>query len=91
MWTSCPTVLDMPVKILGLEPEDLCIAGLTPVFASLFLSTMLSFACGIALGLGLFLAKRGKADGTLLHQLHALEFMRLPGVLPTKAQPYSPW
>ena len=91
MWTPCPVVLDEPVTVLGLELEDLGLTAFTLLVASLALSAIASLACAAAVGLFLYRMKRGKAPGALLHTLHQLELMRLPGVLSPRPQRYGPW
>ena len=44
-----------------------------------------------AVAAGLWAAKRGQAPGALIHTLHHLELLRIPGVLRPKVQAYSPW
>jgi len=91
MWTDCPVVLDEPVKICGLEPEDFALVGVTPLLASLVLDALGSFGCGAAVGLAFYFAKRGKPPGALLHALHRFELTRLPGLLRPTQQRYSAW
>ena len=91
MWTPCPTVLDEPVKILGLEPDDFGLVAATPLLACLFVDAVVSFTCAAVLGAVLYLSKRGRPPGALLHALHGLELTRLPGVLRPRVQRYSPW
>jgi hypothetical protein len=91
MWTPCPIVLDEPVKICGLEPEDFGLVLTTPLFISLLCDVLVSFGCGLAVGAALYLTKRGKPPGALLHGLHRLELTRLPGILPPTEHAYSPW
>jgi hypothetical protein len=91
MWTNCPVVLDEPVKIFGLEPEDFALVGVAPLLASLVLDALGSFGCGAAVGLAFYCAKRGKPPGALLHGLHRLELTRLPGLCSPRRQRYSPW
>ena len=50
-----------------------------------------SFGGAVLLGAGVYLAKRGRPPGALLHRLHALELTRLPGVLSPRRQRYSAW
>jgi hypothetical protein len=91
MWTPCPVILDEPVKILGLEPEDVAVVGAVTLLASLGLDAIPSFACGLGLGAALYFAKRNRPPGALLHRLHALELTKLPGILGLRLQRYSPW
>ncbi len=92
MWTPCPRALDSTVKFLGLEfPMDYGAVVATFLGLSVFVSTPKSFSIAVALGLGLYFAKRGKPPGALLHTLHSLELWRLGGVLPPTTQVYSPW
>jgi hypothetical protein len=91
MWQECPKVLDEPVKILGMEVEDFATVAVSPLFLSLVCDAMLSFALAAALGVGLYLSKRGRTQGALWHTLHALELLKLPGVLGPQEKGYSPW
>jgi hypothetical protein len=91
MWTKSPQVLDEPAKILGLELDDFSMATVVPLFLALFFDALPSFAGGFLLGLTLYFAKRGKAPGAMLHTLHRLELIHLPGILGPKRQRYSPW
>ena len=81
MWRPCPVVLDEPVTIFGMELEDFGLMAVTPLFLSWFLDTIPSFAGGFLLGAALYVAKRGRPPGALLHTLHGIEITRLPGVL----------
>ncbi len=91
MWTPCPMVLDEPVKIFGLEPEDFGVVAATPLLACLFVDAGASFGCAAMLGAALYLSKRGRPPGALLHSLHGLEMTRLPGLLRPTRQRYSAW
>ena len=91
MWTECPVMLDEPVTICGVEPEDLGLLAVTPLFASVFLDAAPSLLLAGALGAALYVAKRGQPPGALLHALHGLELTRLPGLLPPRRQRYSAW
>jgi hypothetical protein len=91
MWTPCPQVLDEPVKILGVELEDFVLIATFPLCLSLFLDTVPCFVGTALLAYGLYRAKRGRPPGALLHWLHAMELVRLPGVLSPRPQRYSPW
>jgi hypothetical protein len=91
MWTDCPVMLDEPVTICGVEPEDFGLIAVTPLFASFFLAAAPSLLLAGALGVALSLAKRGQPPGALLHALHGLELTRLPGLLAPRRQRYSAW
>jgi hypothetical protein len=91
MWTRCPLVLDAPVKVLGLETDDCALILVSPIVTGLFVSTWASILWGAGIGVGLYRVKRGKPPGTVLHWLHRMELVRLPGVLGPKPQRYSPW
>ncbi len=91
MWTPCPMVLDEPVKILGLEPEDFTVVAALPLVLAFFFDALASFGLTFLLGAMLYFAKRGKPPGALLHTLHALELTRIPGLLGPKRQRYSAW
>jgi hypothetical protein len=93
MWIPCPRVLDEPVKILGLEVEDLVVSASVPLLLGIpfDLGALPCFAGAGVLGLVLYRAKRGKAPGALLHALHRLELAKLPGVLSPRPRTYSPW
>lgn len=91
MWSPCPMVLDEPVNVCGLEPDDFGLVAATPLLASLLLDAVPSFVVAGALGIVLYLAKRGQPPGALLHALHGLELTRLPGLLRPRRQRYSAW
>ena len=92
MWIPCPRVLDALVKILGLEIEDLAAVAAVPLLLVPFdLDALPCFAVAGALGMALYLAKRGKPPGALLHTLHRLELLKLPGILSPRPRRYSPW
>jgi hypothetical protein len=91
MWAECPRVLDVPVKILGFEIEDFAAVAVSPLFLSFACDAMLSFALAGALGAAVYLSKRGRPQGALLHTLHALELLKLPGVLGPREKRYSAW
>ena len=65
MWTSCPMVLDAPVTILGLEPDDFAVVAATPLLLALVLDAVASFGGALLLGAGVYLAKRGRPPGRL--------------------------
>ena len=91
MWTPCPTVLDMPATICGLEVEDFVLAALTPVLVGWFNeSTLVNFGGGLGLGVGLHRIKRGRPAGVLLHWLHRQQLCVLPGILSPQRVRYSP-
>jgi hypothetical protein len=84
-------VLDAPVTILGLEPEDFAMVAVTPLLLALLLEAVASFGGAVLLGAGVYFAKRGRPPGAFLHRFHALELTRLPGVLAPRRQRYSAW
>ena len=53
MWTPCPMVLDEPVKILGLEPDDFAVVAATPLLLSLLVDAVASFGGALLLVLQL--------------------------------------
>ena len=65
-----------PVTILGLEPDDFAVVAATPLLLALVLDAVASFGGALLLGAGVYLAKRGRPPGALLHRLHALELTR---------------
>ncbi len=91
MWTPCPTVLDEPVTILGLEPEDYGLVMLTLLLAALFLPAIPAFGSGLGVALACKHLKRGRPPGALIHRLHALELLPIPGVLRPTLPRCSPW
>jgi hypothetical protein len=91
MWSPCPTHLDDPVLILGLEPEDYGLVMLTLILASTITSALGAFMCATGVGIGFWALKRGKPPGTLIHTLHRLEILLISGVLRPHPQRYSPW
>jgi hypothetical protein len=91
MWTPCPTHLDDPVLILGLEPEDYGLVMLTLVLAGVVLNALLAFASAVSVGMSFWALKRGHPPGTLIHVFHRLELLPIRGVLRPRVQRYSPW
>src|SRR5262245_26918189 len=93
MWVRCPRVLDEPVRIVGLEPEDFTAALGMPTILSLVLDALPALLSGVAFGVGMYFAKRGRPQGDLLHQLHALGLLTLrgAGILGPCPVLYSPW
>ena len=91
MWTPCPLVLDEPVKIFGLEPDDFAIVAGLPLVLAFFFDALASFGLTALLGAALYFAKRGRPPGALLHTLHGLELTHMPGILGPKPQRYSAW
>jgi len=91
MWTPCPLVLDEPVKVLGLEIEDLAMVAASPLFVGFLCDALASFGLAFLFGVALYLSKRGRPPGALLHTLHEWELTRLPGILGPKPQRYSAW
>ena len=91
MWTDCPTVLDDPVKVVGLDLLDVGLVAFAPLVLSCGVSTGWCFAGAGLLGAALYFVKRGKPPGALAHALHTLEFIKLPGILSPHRQTYTPW
>ena len=91
MWTPCPKHLDEPILILGLEPEDYGLVMLVLLLASLVASALLSFGLALLAGLACGRLKRGQPPGTLIHALHRLEILPIPGVLRAQPRHYAPW
>jgi len=84
-------VLDEPVKIFGLEPEDFAVVAAMPLVLAFLFDALVSFGLAGILGGALYFAKRGRPPGALLHTLHSLELTRIPGLLGPKRQRYSAW
>jgi hypothetical protein len=91
MWTPCPNVLDEPVKVLGLEIEDFGMVAASPLVLGFVFDALASFGLAFLLGVALYLSKRGRPPGAVLHTLHGLELTRLPGILGPQRQRYSAW
>jgi TraL protein len=91
MWTPCPTHLDDPVLILGLEPEDYGLVMLTLLLASLVGHALVAFACAAGVGVSFWALKRGHPPGALIHAFHRLELLPIRGVLRPRVRRYSPW
>ena len=91
MWTPCPKHLDEPVLILGLEPEDYGLVMLVLLLASLVASALLSFGLALLAGLACGRLKRGQPPGALIHALHRLEILPIPGLLRPRPASYAPW
>jgi type IV secretory pathway TrbD component len=91
MWISCPRVLDEPVQKWGFEFDDLMIIGALPAVLIFLVSPWVCFGVTLAVAGVIYYGKRGKPPGAILHWLHAMELIRLPGVLSPRPQRYSPW
>jgi hypothetical protein len=91
MWTPCPNVLDETVKVLGLEIEDFGMVAASPLVLGFVFDAVASFGLAFLLGVALYLSKRGRPPGAVLHTLHGLELTRLPGILGPRWQRYSAW
>ncbi len=91
MWTPCPTLLDEPARICGLEVGDFFVLLALPVLLAPVLDTWQCFAAGALAAGSFWYAKRGKPPGALFHSLHGLELLRWPGVLGPRPTVYSPW
>jgi len=91
MWVPCPTVLDDPVMLYEVEFDDLCVLLALCFVLSLVIDILVALGLLIVSGLGLRFAKRGKPAGALLHALHDLALIPLPGIMSPRGQTYSPW
>jgi hypothetical protein len=91
MWTPCPTTIDAPVTILGLEPEDYSLVAMALIVASTCMHAILAFACAAGVGWAVWAAKRGRPPGAFIHALHRLELLPIRGVLRPHAVRYAPW
>jgi hypothetical protein len=91
MWTPCPKHLDEPVLILGLEPEDYSLVMGVLLLASLGCSALLSFGLALLAAIACWRGKRGQPPGALIHALHRLEILPIPGVLRRRPTSYAPW
>lgn len=92
MWTPCPTHLDTPILVFGLEPEDLGVVMMAMLFSGVFFPSLFPvLVVTTAVAAGLWTAKRGRAPGALIHTMHALDILPIPGVLRAAPRVYSPW
>jgi hypothetical protein len=91
MWTPCPQILDAPVTIFGVTPEDFAVISVTPLLASLLFDAPGSFGCAALVAAALYLSKRGRSAGDVFQTLHALELLKLPGLLSPRPRTWSPW
>jgi len=91
MWATCPTVLDEPVTLYGIEFDDLCVLLVAGFVLSLVIDILLALGVMLGSGIAIRFLKRGRPPGALLHALHDLALIALPGVLSPRGQTYSPW
>ena len=92
MWMSSPVVLDEPIKIYVFELDDVGVVTGVFLLANRMADGILTAFLAMSLaGAGLYLIKRGKPRGALLHLLHRLELMRLPGLMAPRRKRYDPW
>ena len=61
------------------------------LLASLVWSALLSFGVALLAGIVCGRLKRGRPPGTLIHALHRLEILPIPGVLRAQPRHYAPW
>jgi hypothetical protein len=54
-------------------------------------SALLSFGVALLAGLACGRLKRGRPPGALIHALHRLEILPIPGALRPRLTPYAPW
>jgi hypothetical protein len=89
MWRPCSRIVDEPNKVGPFELTDALF--LVSLFAVIGFFTGMVFSV-MAVGgkaYGLYRLKRGKPYGALLHRLHALELLRLPGFLSPRRVRYG--
>ena len=97
MWTPASTVLDEPIIVLFWEYQDFQIILVTPFLLQIALGPFLAFGGTVLAGILIYLLKRGKPSGALLHLLHSWELFpcgpwgKLPGVLSPHPQRYGAW
>lgn len=91
MWSTCPVVFGDPVLIMGyIEVEDFVLALGGPLVLAFFLDGGLCFLIGFGIALLSRWLKRGKPQGAILHALHGLQLLPLPGVLSPQPQQWGP-
>ncbi len=91
MWSTCPVVFNDPVLIMGyIEVEDFVLALGMPLVLAFFVDGGLCFLLGFGIALGSRWLKRGKPPGALVHTLHGLQLLPLPGVLSPQAHMWGP-
>lgn len=90
MWMKCSHIPDEPDKVGPLELVDagvvLIIFGAVGFGSGIVLGGLVAGVCGY----GIYRLKRGRPYGALLHRMHKLELVRLPGFLSPRRQRYSP-
>jgi len=91
MWSTCPTVLDEPVTLYGIEFDDLCVVLVAGFALSLVIDILVALGVMLGCGIALRVLKRGRPPGALLHALHDLALVPLPGIVPPRGQTYTPW
>ena len=82
MKRKCPRTLDKPLRIFGLEIEDIGILGLIGGLGSVLFGPIIPGVCAITSWIVLIQFKKDKPSGYLLHWLYnqGLDF---PGLIPS--------
>jgi hypothetical protein len=87
----CPSTLDRPIVVFGLEPEELVLVGLVGGAILFLVDPLPAVVAGGALWAGLSRVKAGKPPGYLTELLYrsgllgwAPGFLRVPQLLPRR-------
>lgn len=81
MKRKCPTTLDRPLLLFGLEVEDIGLLSLIGGLGSILFGPIIPGTCAIAGWFILMQFKKGKPAGYLLHWLYA-RGIDIPGLIP---------
>lgn len=102
MWRVCRSKFDAPITKFGFDLFDAALLLAIPLVGNACLRFVLPdsmrskipfLTVAVMLGLAaiLYYGKKGKPPGAILHWLHTMEFLRLPGILGPRPQRYGRW
>jgi len=84
-------VLDEPITVYGVDLDDVRNVGMVSVGLLMLLPPTIWLLGTLVGGYANYRGKRGKPPGAVLHWLHEMQLLPLPGLLPPRPMTYSPW
>ena len=96
MWSPGSPLLDKPATQLGFTLLEWGVLGAVLVILFYALPVTVWGRLGVFAGVvvaaaGLYYGKRGKPQGAIVHWLHSMGLVALPGLLSPRRQRYGPW
>lgn len=91
MWRTCVTVFDEAIIFLFWEWDEV-VLFLSVFFVGQFLcGPFWSMGLSVATAASLYWLKRGQPPGAVVHWLHEVEVIALPGILSPHPTRYDTW